>query len=211
MSSVSPDPSSSPSSLAELLEQLCGALELGFFNSSSSSSRRLFARQESEKDLGRSPSLERRREVKDETLVLGSTTEVLLSLLSALDQLLRRDLEEIWITLGATLVFFLNCKVKNKKNANYAKNVPGTLLTLPALSVSRSSGKSVVKQLVFAMTSLSLHIIFDYRTNERRNEHSNVKRTHSRMQERADEETNACRRYSGTPAWAKGGTSARND
>ena len=59
ISSVAPDPSSSSSSLPELPEQLCGALELGFLNSSSSSSRRLFARQESEKDLGRSPSLER--------------------------------------------------------------------------------------------------------------------------------------------------------
>jgi len=95
ISSVSPDPSSSSSSLPELPEQLCGALELGFLNSSSSSPRRLFARQESEKDLGRSLSLEWRRDVKEDKLELRSTTDLLRSLISGLDQLLRRDLEEI--------------------------------------------------------------------------------------------------------------------
>lgn len=94
MSSVSPDPSSS-SSLPELPEQLWGALELGFLNTSTSSSRRLFARQESEKDLGRSPSFEKPRDEKDETLELRAMTDWLRTLMSGLDQLLRRDLEEI--------------------------------------------------------------------------------------------------------------------
>lgn len=107
MSSVSPE-SSSSSSLPELPEQLCGALAQGFLNSSISSSRRLFARQESEKDVGREPNLERRWEANDKSVVeLRSVTDLLRSLTFGLDQLLRRDLEEIWITLGAVLVFFL--------------------------------------------------------------------------------------------------------
>jgi len=169
MSSVSPDPSSSSSSLPELPEQLCGALELGFLNSSTLSSRRLFARQESEKDLGRSPRSERRRDVKDDTLKLRSTTELLRSLVSKLDQLLRRDLEEIWITLGATLVFFLNGKVKKKKNANNANNYLGTSLTLPTLAVFGRSVRARVSwgKPVLAMTCVSGKLI-DCKTNRRR-------------------------------------------
>ena len=94
MSSVSPE-SSSSSSLPELPEQLCGALALGFLNSSVSSSRRLFARQESENDVGREPNLERRWEANDKSREMCSVTDLLRSLTSGLDQLLSRDLDEI--------------------------------------------------------------------------------------------------------------------
>ena len=75
MGSVSPDALSS-SSLPEPLEQLCGALALEMSNSSSSF-RPLLARQESENDVGRLPSLVRRMEAREKSSLLSWTNDLI--------------------------------------------------------------------------------------------------------------------------------------